>query len=169
MSWAVKCPLTVPGTLAWLRWEAALSIPGIPVAWPRWEARAGIINHPDSLGTFLPLIVARVERYHCYWSFEQFLVITDSGCGQDGNLLMTKASHLATLHTVVLSEALCAPLDHMGLRPASPSKWEAPRRSRTLKFQIIGGLLPKADGGALVKDSPFFKAQPSPTEKCQDI
>jgi len=46
MSLAVKCPLTVPGTFAWLRWGAALTVPGAPVAWPRWETRAGIISHP---------------------------------------------------------------------------------------------------------------------------
>lgn len=72
MSWAMKCPLTTPGTLVWQRWEAALNVPG--VAWPKWEAKVGIINHPDSLRTFLPLIVARVEQYHCYWSFKQFLL-----------------------------------------------------------------------------------------------
>lgn len=75
---------------------------------------------------------------------------------------MIKACYLATLYTVVLSEALRALLDQMGLWPASPSKWEASWRSWTLKLEIIKGLPLKADGGALAKDSLLLEAQPSP-------
>jgi len=46
MSLAVKRPLAVPGTLARLRWGAALTVPGAPVAWPRWGTRVGVISHP---------------------------------------------------------------------------------------------------------------------------
>jgi len=51
----VKCPLTVPGTLAWLRWGIALSVPGTPAAWSRWGMRVGIISHPlTALENVLP-------------------------------------------------------------------------------------------------------------------
>lgn len=59
--------------------------------------RRGNWSFHDSLIPLLPLIVAQVEWYHCYWSFEKILVITDLGCGQDRDLLMTKANHHMTL------------------------------------------------------------------------
>lgn len=46
MSWVVKQPLTIPGTLARLRWGAAPTVPSIPVAWLRQGMRAGIVSHP---------------------------------------------------------------------------------------------------------------------------
>lgn len=52
----------------------------------------------------LPLIIAGVEQYHCYWSTEKILVITDSGYDQDGDLLLAIANNLVTL--VAQSEAL---------------------------------------------------------------
>lgn len=54
-------------------------------------------SSPDSLRTFLPLIADKVESYHCYWSYEKFLVIANLACGQDESSLMTKANHLANL------------------------------------------------------------------------
>lgn len=49
-------------------------------------------SSPDILGTFLPLIIAWIERYQCYWSFEKLLLVTGSAFDQDRNLLMTKTS-----------------------------------------------------------------------------
>jgi len=45
MSLVVKHLFTIPGTLARLRWGAALTIPGTPVAWSRWGKKAGMISH----------------------------------------------------------------------------------------------------------------------------
>jgi len=36
----------IAGTLEWLRWGIALTVPGAPVAWPRWGTKTGIISHP---------------------------------------------------------------------------------------------------------------------------
>jgi len=55
MRLADKHPLTVPGTLAWLRWGIALAVPGAPVTCPRWVLRAGTISHPlTALERILP-------------------------------------------------------------------------------------------------------------------
>jgi len=48
MSVVVKCSLTAPRTLPWIRWGAAVTLPGAPVAWPRWGTRAGIISYPPT-------------------------------------------------------------------------------------------------------------------------
>jgi len=46
---------STPGTLAWLRWGIALTVPGTPVARPKWGTKAGIISHPlTALGHILP-------------------------------------------------------------------------------------------------------------------
>jgi len=45
MGLAIQRPLTVPGTLAWPTWEAALTVPGAPVAWLQWGTRVGTISH----------------------------------------------------------------------------------------------------------------------------
>jgi len=77
MSLAVKCPLTIPGTLAGLRWRIALTIPGALVAWPRW----GTVSSLDSFGTYSTWTSMSVT------GTLRVPVITSPDCGQDGNSL----------------------------------------------------------------------------------
>lgn len=93
MSWMLKRPLIVPGTYMAKRGGMGHTRDSCSLAMVGSERRDNQSFH-DSPRTLLPLIVAWVEQYHCYWSFEKILVITDLDCGQDGDLLLTKANNL---------------------------------------------------------------------------